>query len=88
MKVIFQNPIFGDYNILIDSNNTIDELIRFYFEISGRSELYGDRSIIFLIGGRSILPPYPNDTVETLKNRIVNSENSETIKIIVQNNND
>ena len=85
MKVIFQNPIFGDYNILIDSNKTIDELIRFYFEISGRSELYGDRSIIFLIGGRSILPPYPNDTVETLKNRIVNSE---TIKIIVQNNND
>ena len=85
MKIIFQNPIFGDYNILIDANKTIDELIRFYFEISGKQELYRDGSIIFLISGKLIVPPYPNDAVETLKNRIVNSK---TIKIIVQNNND
>ena len=80
MIIIFQNPGFGDSNILIDSSKTIDELIRFYFEISGRKGLYGDKSIIFLIGGKPILPPYPKENIATLKSKITKSE---TIKIVV-----
>ena len=42
MIIIFQNPGLVDSYILIDSNKSIDELIRFYFEIK---DLYGDKSI-------------------------------------------
>ena len=80
MIIIFQNPGFGDSNILIDSSKTIDELIRFYFEISERKDLYGDESIIFLIGGKHIVPPYPKENIATLKNKIIKSE---TIRIVV-----
>ena len=80
MVIIFQNPGFDDSKILIDSSKTIDELIRFYFEISKRKDLYGDKSIIFLIGGKPILPPYPKENIATLKSKITKSE---TIKIVV-----
>ena len=83
MLIIFQNPRFGDSNILIDSNKTIDELIKFYFEISGRKDLYGDESIIFLIRDNSIAPPYPKENISTLKNEITKSG---TIKIVVVDN--
>ena len=83
MLIIFQNPRFGDSNILIDSNKTIDELKKFYFEISGRKDLYGDESIIFLIRDNSIAPPYPNENISTLKNEITKSG---TIKIVVVDN--
>ena len=81
--IIFQNPRFGDSSILIDSNKTIDELIKFYFEISGRKDLYGDESIIFLIRDNSIAPPYPKENISTLKNEITKSG---TIKIVVVDN--
>ena len=80
MIIIFQNPGFDDSKILIDSSKTIDELIRFYFKINGRKDLYGDKSIIFLIGGKPILPPYPKENIATLKSKITKSE---TIKIVV-----
>ena len=80
MIIIFQNPGFGDSKILIDSSKTIDELIRFYFEISKRKDLYGDESIIFLIGGKPILPPYPKENIATLKSKIIKSG---TIRIVV-----
>ena len=83
--IIFQNPGLGDSNILIDSNKTIDELISFYFEITKRKDLYGDESIIFLVGGYSIIPPYPKESIETLKNNIANSE---TINIVVADSDD
>ena len=85
MIIIFQNPGLGDSYILIDSNKSIDELIRFYFEISERKDFYGDKSINFLIGGKSITPPYPKESIETLKNKIINSE---TIRIVVVDNDD
>ena len=84
-KVIFENPGFGDTNILIDTMNTIDELIRFYFEINGRLDLYGDESIIFLIDGNCIQFPYPKKPIKTLINTVVKSQ---TIKICVNDSND
>ena len=85
MKVIFQNPGFGNTNILIDSSESIDELIKFYFEINGRIDLYGDKSIIFLIDSKCIMPPYSKEPVGTLVNKVVNSK---TIKICVDDNDD
>ena len=83
--VIFQNQGVGDSQILIDYNESIDELIRFYFEINGRSDLYGDQSIRFLRGGECFTPPYPKKLVGTLVNKIVKSK---TIKICVDDNDD
>jgi len=83
--VIFQNQGVGDFQILIDYNESIDELIRFYFEINGRSDLYGDQSIRFLRGGECFTPPYPKKLVGTLVNKIVKSK---TIKICVDDNDD
>ena len=85
MKIIFVNQTFGDIDILIDSNKTIDELIKFYFKTIGRFDLYGDKDIFFLINGKNISPPYPKELVETLKNKVVDYE---TIRIVVQDNND
>ena len=83
-KITFVNQNFGDdVNILIDSKETIDELIKFYFEICERSDLYGDKSIQLLVNGDNIRPPYTKDFVETLKSKHVNSE---SIKIIVIDN--
>ena len=84
-KVIFQNPGFGESNIYIDSSESIDELIRFYFEINKRLDLYGDKSIIFLRDAGCIVPPYPKDPIGTLINKQVNSR---TIKIIVNDGDD
>ena len=80
MIIIFQNSGFGDSIILINSNKTIDELIRFYFQISERKDLYGDESITFLIEDKTIIPPYPKESIESLKNK---NTYSETIKIEV-----
>ena len=85
IKIIFQNPGIGYTSILIDSKETIDELIKFYFEACGRPDLYGDETIFFLVNGKSIVPPYPKDFVETLKNKFVNSG---TIKIGVNDRDD
>ena len=85
LKIIFQNPGFGDSNIYIDSSESIDELIRFYFEINKRLDLYGDKSIIFLIDSKCIMPPYSKEPVGTLVNKVVNSK---TIKICVDDNDD
>ena len=85
MIIIFQNPGFDDSKILIDSSKTIDELIRFYFKISGRKDLYGDKSIIFLIEGKYIVPPYPKENIATLKSKITKSG---TIRIVVADNDD
>ena len=76
--IIFQNPRFGD------SNKTIDELIKFYFEIIERKDLYGDENISFLIRSNLIIPPYPKESIETLKNNI---NKSGAIRIIVVYNN-
>ena len=85
IKIIFQNPGIGDTSILIDSKETIDELIKFYFKACGRLDLYGDNTIFFLVNGKSIVQPYPKDFVETLKNKFVNSE---TIRICVNDSDD
>ncbi len=85
LKIIFQNPGFGDSNIYIDSSESFDELIRFYSEINKRPELYGDKNIIFLRDRSCIMPPYPKDPIGTLINRQVNSR---TIKIIVNDSDD
>ena len=83
IKVIFVNQGFGISEILIDSKETINELIRFYFQINGRLDLYGDESIRFLNDGNCFMPPYPPTPVETLINKYVNSK---TIRIIVDDN--
>ncbi len=85
IKIIFVNQSFGDTKILMDCKDTIDELIEFYFKQIGRSDLYNDESILFLIDGKNISPPYPKAPIETLINNVVKSK---TIKIIVQDNND
>ena len=85
IKIIFQNPGIGYTSILIDSKETIDELIKFYFKACGRLDLYGDNTIFFLVNGKSIVQPYPKDFVETLKNKFVNSE---TIRICVNDSDD
>ena len=78
--VIFENQGFGDSEILIDSKESINELIRFYFQINRRLDLYGDKSIRFLGDGDCFMPPYPETPVETLINKYVNSK---TIRIVV-----
>ena len=85
IKIIFVNQTLGNTNILIDSKKTIDELIKFYFEKNRKINLYGDKNILFLIGGRNISPPYPKDPIETLISKVVNSK---TIRIIVQDTNE
>ena len=74
-----------DTGVLIDHNQTIDELIRLYFNKIDSSNLYGDPSILFLIGGRNISPPYPKEPIETLVDPIVKAE---TIKILVNDSED
>ena len=74
-----------DTGVLIDHNQTIDELIRLYFNKIDSSNLYGDPSIWFLIGGRNIIPPYPKEPIETLVDPIVKAE---TIKILVNDSED
>ena len=78
--IIFENLNFGDSNILIDPEKTIDELIRIYFKKCKRLDLYGDKTISFLINSKTITPPYPKESIETLKNTVANSE---TIRIVV-----
>ena len=83
MKIIFVNQSLGDTHILIDSKETIDELIKFYCEQIRRKDWYENKSILFLIDGKNIIPPYPKEPIETLINKVVNSE---TIRIIVKDN--
>ena len=84
--IVFENQNFGNpIFIYIDPKKTIDELIRLYFEKCGRSDLYGDKSIYFLINGENITYPYPKKLIETLKAGIVDSI---TIKIVVYDNDD
>ena len=83
--IIFENALLGNNKILIDSDRTIDELIRFYFKVIKRPDLYGSKNINFLINGECINPPYPQNSIENLKSKIVNSE---TIKIVVNENED
>ena len=78
--IIFSAPGFGETKILADYDKTIEEFIKFYFNIIKRPDLYGDKSINFLINGSAILPPYPNDSIETLLNNI---DNYRTMKIVV-----
>ena len=78
--IIFDNPGIGNKSILIDSNKSIEELIRFYFEVIKRQDLYGDKNISFLKDGKAISPPYPKKSIETLTNKIVPSK---TMKIVV-----
>ena len=84
-KIVFENYSFGNTSIFIDPKKTIDDLIRFYFETCKRPDLYGDKSIYFLINGENITYPYPKKLIETLKTEIVNSI---TIKIVVYDNDD
>ena len=60
-------------------------MIRLYFNKIDSSNLYGDPSIWFLIGGRNIIPPYPKEPIETLVDPIVKAE---TIKILVNDSED
>ncbi len=85
IKIIFENQGFGNSEILIDSKESIDELIRFYFEINERLDLYGDESIRFLISGECIQIPYPKKSVGTLINTY---DNFKTIKNVVIDNED
>ena len=81
IKVVFVNHA----TIYINPKKTIEELIKIYFETIKRSDLYGDKEIVFLTDGKNISVPYPKDPVESLKNNAVNSN---TINIIISDQND
>ena len=67
----FIDTRMNESKILIDSNKTIDKLIRFYFEINGRSDLYGDPSIIFLSCGKVISYDFKKKkTIKELMNEL------------------
>ena len=66
--------------ILIDSDKTIDELIKFYFDEIKRPDLYGEQSIWFLINGKNIIPPYPKESLNKL---LVRYDNCKIVKMIV-----
>ena len=66
--------------ILIDSDKTIDELIKFYFDEIKRPDLYGEQSICFLINGKNIIPPYPKESLDKLLDKI---DNNKIVKMIV-----
>ena len=82
---IFETTNQTKVRILIDSDKTIDELIKFYFDKLKRPDLHGDQSIWFLINGKNIIPPYPKETLDKLLNKI---DNYKTVKIIVNDSED
>ena len=69
--VIFENACIDKKKILVDSSDTIEELIKFYFEVIGKSYLYGDPIINFLISAKTFTPPYSKDIIGTLKNKML-----------------
>ena len=82
---IFETTSQTKVRILIDSDKTIDELIKFYFDELKRPDLYGKQSIWFLINEKNIIPPYPKESLEKLLNKI---DNYKTVKIIVNDSED
>ena len=63
--------------ILIDPNKTITELIKFYFEVIKRQELFGDQSIRFLFNSFFI----PHNSKDLIKKYISNFNDVNTIVI-------
>ena len=62
--------------ISIDPQKTMEELVKSYFQIIKRPELYGDKNIRFLLNGKFI----PQDSQELISENI-GGENSDVILI-------
>ena len=54
--------------IIIDPNKTIRELIKFYFEKIKRPELFGDKSIRFILNANLIMHD-SNNTIKSYLNK-------------------
>ena len=81
--IFFEGAEFGNIRIYIDSNKTIKELIRYYFDEIKRPELYDDKSINFLVGGECLHFPYSETPI---KNLISKNDPYETITFVVNHN--
>jgi len=77
---IFENTNQNKVKILIDSSKTIGELIKFYFDELKKPDLYGDKSIWFLINGKNI---YEYDQEEPLVSLMDKINDFQTITIVV-----
>ena len=62
--IIFKKANQNEVKISIDFNRTMGELIKFYFKIINRQNLYGDESILFMKNAKLI----PHDSNDLIKN--------------------
>ena len=76
LKIVFETTNQDKVRILIDPNKTITELIKFYFQIIKRPELFGDEDIIFLCDGLLIF----HDSKDLVKNHIIKYQKFNFVK--------
>ena len=80
ITIIFETTSQKTVIINIDSNKKMKELIKFYFQIIKKPELYNVKSIAFLINGNAI----EHQSEDLIKNVI----NNEANKILVADTED
>ena len=64
--IMFETTSQNKVNISIDSDKTMEDLIKYYFQLKRRPDLYGDKSINFIMNGNVIL----HNSKDLIKNYI------------------
>ena len=72
VTILFRSTAQKDIYTQIDENKKIEELIKLYFKMIKRPELFGDNSIRFIYKA-GIVDPHSSDPIKSLK---INSENN------------
>ena len=77
-KIIFEDSSQYKVQISIEPEKTIQELIKYYFEVRNRKDLFRDKTISFMLNGNVIF----HDSKDLIKTYI--NENND-VNIIVVN---
>ena len=77
VRIILMQTNQEKVKILIDSNKKMKELIKFYFEVKNKPELYKDLSIAFLKSGNEI-----KHTSEKTVKDIIGADNDANIILV------